>query len=76
MNKNVKFNLSHDGSHNRATEGTGLGLAIVKSILEGHECSYWIQTQLPEFASLYIGSYVKKVQNTVNGICTFSSSII
>ncbi len=31
-----------DASHNRDTEGTGLGLAIVKSILEGHECSYWV----------------------------------
>lgn len=33
-----------DISHNRDVEGTGLGLAIVKSILEGHGCSYGVES--------------------------------
>lgn len=33
-----------DASHNRDVDGTGLGLAIVKSILEGHGCSYGVET--------------------------------
>ena len=42
-----------DKVHRRATVGTGLGLSIVKSVLEAHEATYGVESEIGKGSTFY-----------------------
>ena len=50
-----RFFRADDARARKEGEGAGLGLAICKRIVEAHDGEIWLQSQLGEGASFYIG---------------------